>query len=358
MILEIVAAIAAAYQLFAVAACIAFKKQRPLTREASLPSVSILKPVGGIDAGFREAIQSHVSLAGDVELLCGVRSMEDPAVSMLREFPCVRIVECRTQAPNQKVGVLSDLVRVAKHSILVFNDADIRVPPDYLDHILPPLSDPAVGLVTCLYRPHGSTFAARFEGLGVSTDFAPSTLVARLVRVEEFAMGSTLAFRRADLEKIGGLEAISEYLADDYRLGANLHAAGFKCVLSEVIVGTHLGGSWGDVWRHQVRWARTIRVSKFGGYLGLPVTFATFWAVVAACSGQWIIAGGVLAARMLMALVSGWGVMRSKDVLTLWFLIPVRDLFTVAVWAVALFGNSVVWRGQRLRLDRRGRILG
>ena len=135
-----------------------------------------------------------------------------------------------------------------------------------------------MGLVTCLYRPEGSTFAARFEGLGVSTDFAPSALVARLVGVEEFAMGSTLAFRRADLERIGGFEAISEYLADDYQLGARLHALGLKCVLSDAIVPRIWVERWRDVWRHQVRWARTIRVSKFSGYLGLPVTFATVWA--------------------------------------------------------------------------------
>ena len=357
MILEIVAAVAGAYQLVGVAASIAFKKQRPPKLGGNLPAVSILKPVSGLDAGFREAIESHLRLPGDVELLCGVRSLNDPAVQMLREFPRVRIIECTTQTPNQKVGVLIDLVRAAKNSTLVINDADIRVPADYLEHILPALSDPAVGLVTCLYRPHGSTFAARFEGLGVSTDFAPSTLVARLVGVQEFAMGSTLAFRRADLEKIGGIEAISQYLADDYQLGAKLHAAGFKCVLSDVIVGTHLGGSWGDVWRHQVRWARTIRVSKFGGYLGLPVTFATFWALVAACTGQWLLGLGVLATRMLMAIESGWGVMRSEDVLKLWFLIPLRDLFTAGVWATALLGDSVVWRGQRLKLDRNGRIL-
>jgi ceramide glucosyltransferase len=170
-------------------------------------------------------------------------------------------------------------------------------------------------------------------------------------------MGSTLAFRRADLERIGGFESIADYLADDYQLGARLNGLGLKCVLSDVIVATHLGGSWRDVWTHQVRWARTIRVSKFSGYLGLPVTFATVWAVAAACAGEWNIALAVLAARMLMALESGWMVMRSRDVLRLWFLIPLRDLFGAAVWAAGLFGNTVVWRGQRLQLDKQGRII-
>ncbi len=236
------------------------------------------------------------------------------------------------------------------------NDADIRVEPDYLARVTAPLSDPRVGLVTCLYRAEGDTLAARFEGLGVSTEFAPSALVARLVGVDEFAFGSTLAFRKADLERIGGFEAVAGYLADDYQLGQRLHALGLRCVLAGAIVDTHLSGGWGEVWRHQVRWARTIRASKFSGYLGLPVTYATLWAVVAAAFGRWDLAGMLVAVRMIMAIGSGWFLMRSGDVLRLWFLIPARDLFSAAVWVVALFGRSVEWRGQRLRLDRQGRI--
>src|SRR5207248_11439192 len=144
--------------------------------------------------------------------------------------------------------------------------------------------------VTCLYRPIGGTFPARFEGLGVSTDFAPSTLVARMVGVDEFALGSTMAFRRSDLERIGGFASIADYIADDYQLGHRIHALGLKCVLSDVIVETHLGGSWTDVWQHQVRQACTLRVSKFWGYLGLPVTFASVWALLMAIAGRWDLA--------------------------------------------------------------------
>jgi ceramide glucosyltransferase len=297
-----------------------------------------------------------MALDGDFELLCGVASLNDPAVAILREFPQVRVIECSTKTANAKVGVLMDLVAAARSAILIVNDADIRVEPDYLQRVTAPLSDPQVGLVTCLYRPQGETFAARFEGLGVSTDFSPSTLVARMVGVDEFAMGSTMAFRRADLERIGGFGVIGDYLADDYQLGHRLHALGLKCVLSDAIVETHLGGGWRVVWGHQVRWARTIRVSKYWGYLGLPVTFATLWVVIAAAMGEWQIAGALLAIRMTMAIVYGWFVMRSVDVFKLLWAIPLRDLFSVAVWIAGLFGNSVIWRGKRLRLDREGRI--
>lgn len=354
MILLAIAIVVGAYQVLAIVACFA-RRRTPLQSRAPLPA-SVLKPIRGVDAGLRDALASHAALEGEFELLCGVGNLSDPAVPLIQEFPQARVMVCPTKTPNGKVGVLMDLAAAARYPILIVNDADIRVEPDYLARVTAPLSDPAVGLVTCLYRAEGHTPATRFEALGVSTEFAPSTLVARLVGVDEFALGSTLALRRSDLERLGGFAAVAEYLADDYQLGHRIHALGLKCVLSDVIVETHLSGRWRQVWRHQIRWARAIRVSKFFGYLGLPLTYATLWAAVAAAIGRWEIALSLLAVRMIMAIASGWFVMRSRDVLRWWWAIPLRDLYAVAVWLVALFGNSVVWRGQRLRLDREGRI--
>jgi len=288
--------------------------------------LSVLKPVRGADPGLREAIRSHTVLHGDYEFLCGVSQPNDPALPVLREFFRVRVVHSDTYAANGKVGVLIDLAAASRYPILVVNDADIRVAPDYLTRVTAPLADPKVGLVTCLYRPAAHTFAARFEGLGITTDFAPSALVARLLGVNEFAMGSTLALRRQDLDRIGGFSAVADFLADDYQLGHRIHALGLKCVLSNVVVETHLGGGWRNVWAHQVRWARTIRVSRFGGYLGLPFTNATLWAIVAAAAERPDVAVALLALRLVMAFVSGWHVLRSREVLYLWWLVPVRPV--------------------------------
>lgn len=359
MILLAIAILAGAYQVCAIAACV-FRRGQAASgvgpdARGQFP-VSILKPIRGLDPGLREAIRSHTALQGEYELLCGVRDPNDAGVKALREFPSVRVIECSTKTPNGKVGVLIDLAAAARYPVLVVNDSDIGVEPDYLARVTAPLRDPRVGLVTCLYRPVGGTFAARFEGLGISTEFAPATLVARLMGVDEFALGSTLAFRRADLDRIGGFAAIADYLADDYQLGHRIHALGLKCVLSDVIVETYLDGGWRQVWAHQVRWARTIRVTKFWGYLGLPVTNATLWAVMAAAGGRWDLSAMLLAVRMLMAIGAGCFVVGSRDVVRLWWLIPARDLFGFGVWLAGLFGNSVTWRGERLWLDRHGRI--
>ena len=354
MIVEILAAAAGAYQLLATVACLAFKKGSGNTLQTPA-GISILKPVHGVDSALRDAIASHTILTGEYELLCGVRP-GDPAAKLIAEFPTVKMVECTTITPNGKVGSLIDLARAARYPILVVNDADIRVEPDYLARVTGPLSDPSVGLVTCMFRPEGDTPAARFEALGVATDLVPSMIVARGLGVKDFASGATMAFRRTDLDRIGGFEAIADYLADDYQLGHRIHSLGLKCVLSDAIVATHLGGDWSDVWTHQVRWARTVRVSKFWGYVGLPVAFASVWALALAAAGEWTWALALLAARMAMATAGGWIVLRSPDVLRMWALIPLRDLLTAAAWLAGLFGKSVVWRGRTLALDGEGRI--
>lgn len=350
--------IGAGYQLLAIFACLLRKRQGPAA--SGRGPVSILKPVHRADPALRDAIRSHAVFKGEYELLCGVHDPQDAAIPLLKElardFRSLRIVETHTQTANAKVGVLQDLASAARFPILVVNDADIRVDPNYLDRVTAPLADPKVGLVTCLYRPNGTTVASRFEGLGVSTDFAPSALVARLVGVDEFAMGSTLAFRKTDLEKIGGFAALADYLADDYQLGHRIHQLGLKCVLSDVIVETSLGGGWLDVWQHQVRWARTIRVSKPGGYVGLPITNAMLWILILCVLGRFELAAIVLALRLWMAILAGWFALRSRDVLLFWWLVPARDLFAFAVWITGLFGNTVIWRGRELRLDGSGRI--
>jgi ceramide glucosyltransferase len=349
-----VCAIAALYQLIALIACVRSKIGLPACSPGS-PTVSILKPIRHITPDIERAVHTHLAQNyPEFEMLLGVREGESLSVN----DPCARVIVCRTEAPNNKVGTLIDLAREARHPILIVNDADIAVPPNYIRDVVAALEPANVGLVTCLYRAESSTWPGRFEALGVATDFAPSALVAPFVGVSEFGLGSTLAFRRADLDHIGGFEAIADYLADDYQLGCKLHALGRRNVIAKPVVSTTLGPqTWAAAWRHQVRWSRTVRLSRKGGYIGLPVTFATLWAVVAAVCGLPWVALGLMLVRLAMALTAGWFVVKSKDVLKHLYLIPLRDLCTVGVWAAALFGNNVEWGGEILTLDRAGRIV-
>ncbi len=334
-----VAGLAGGYQIVAILASLRIMR-RGIPDAGFAPGVSILKPVRAGDEPPEEAIGSNreQDYPGEFEVVCGSATP--------------------TPAPNRKVGVLAELERRSRCPVVVIADADIRVPRDYLRRVVAPLSRPEVGLVTCAYRATAGSVAGRFEALGVSTDFAPSAFVAPFVGIDEFALGATICVRRTDLERIGGIASVGEYIADDYVLGCRIHDLGLKCVLSDVIVETHLGKPrWRAVWRHQVRWARTIRLSH-GAYAGVAITHAGTWALAAALSGWWRIAGLLLGLRLLMAFVAGWLVVRDRAVLRLWWLVPVRDWFASAVWVAGMFGNTVEWGGETLVLDRQGRIIG
>jgi ceramide glucosyltransferase len=320
--------------------------------------------VHGRDPRFYEAIVSHATQKyPEFEILFGCNTPDDPALQdiarLQRDFPHVRIqcVIVSTDAPNAKVGLLMELAARARYPILLVNDSDIVVEPGYLHAVTAPLADPEIGLVTCLYRAAASSTASAAEALGIATEFAPSVLVARLLGVAEFALGSTMVFRAEDLARIGGFAMISNFIADDYQLGLHITRLGKRIEFAGQVVETDLGaGSWGDIWRHQLRWSRTIRVSRPSGYYGYAVTHATLWSLVALASGHWGVAGATMAVRMAGGIWTGAGILRDRNVLPRFWWIPLRDLFGFAVWLGGLSGDTVHWRDQVLKLRPDGKI--
>jgi ceramide glucosyltransferase len=360
------AAAASAYYLLAIIACARWKRSLPVTREAPTQGVSILKPVHGRDPRFWEAIDSHAAQDyPEFEILFGSVNPADPALDdaarLQQKYPNLRIetVVVSTSAPNAKVGVLMELAARARYPVLLVNDSDIVVEPGYLRAVTAPLADSAVGMVTCLYRAASSSAAAAMEALGIATEFAPSVLVARLLGVAEFALGSTMVFRARDLQRIGGFAAIANFIADDYQLGLHIARLGLRVEFAPQVVETDLGGEgWGATWRHQLRWSRTIRVSRSSGYYGYVVTHATLWSAVALAGGHWAVALAAMIVRMVAGVWTGAVILRDRRVLRRAWAIPFRDLFGFAVWAGGIFGDTVQWRDRRLKLRPDGRIVG
>lgn len=356
---------AAAYYLLAIVAAARWRGfGGGAAQSAAPPPISILKPVRGRDPRFYEAIRSHAEQDyPEFEMLFGVVDPRDPAIDdierLRREFPARRISlhVVATAAPNAKAGVLAELTRQARFPVLLVNDSDIRVGPGYLRAVTSPLADPTVGLVTCLYRAHAENWPSRAEALGIATEFAPSVLVARMLGQAEFALGSTMVFRAEVLRQAGGFEAIAEYLADDYQLGCHIHRRGYRIVFAAEVVETDLGGeSWRQTWKHQVRWSRTIRVSRPQGYYGYVVTHATLWALVAFAAGEWWAGVAALGLRLIAGVWIGAGILQYRRTLADAWLIPLRDLFGFAVWLAGSAGKHVEWRGEKLRLSADGKI--
>jgi ceramide glucosyltransferase len=329
------------------------------------PAVSILKPVRGRDDRFLEAIRSHARQDyPEFEILFGTTNPADPARAdierLASEYPhlSIRLIDVQTDAPNAKVGVLEKLAEHARFPVLLINDSDILVASNYLQQVVAPLANEKVGLVTCLYRGSGGSLAARAEALGIATEFAPSVLVARQIGFNEFAMGSTLALRASDLKRIGGFHSIRDFLADDYQLGKQITALGLTVVLGGPVVETSLGsGSWKDVWKHQLRWSRTIRISRAAGYFGYAITVTLLWSALAAMAGYSLVAATAYLVRWIAGAFIAGAVLKDREALKRWWWMPARDAFGLAVWVAGTIGRDVEWRGMKMRIDSSGRIV-
>ena len=353
----------ATYYLLAIVAAWKFRR-RPRGPAVDLPAVSVLKPLHGRDPGLYQALESHARQDyPDFELVFGVSDASDPALEEIGRLQQnfaglpVSVYVVPTAAPNAKVGVLRELAKRARHPLLLVNDSDIVVGPRYLREVVAGLSDPRAGLVTCLYRARAASWAGRAEALGIATEFGPSVLVAWLLGEAQFALGSTMALRRETLEAAGGFGAIERFVADDYQLGRRVSALGRRVEFSREVVETTLGAaSFAAVWKHQLRWSRTIRVSRPAGYYGYLVTHVTFWSLVACAAGEWRAAWLALAVRLAAGMLVGAGILGDRSAVSRFWLMPVRDLFGFAVWVAGTFGDRVEWRDRILRLQRDGTI--
>jgi len=340
-------------------------------RQESLPPVSILKPLKGTDPDIYESFRSHcLQDYPEYEIIFGVSDSQDTAIASVeklqREFPQneIRLVVSPHQlGANVKVSNLEHMAEAARHQHLLVNDSDIRVESDYLRRVVAPLLDRHVGMVTCLYRGVAArTLGSRLESLGISTDFSAGVLVARQLEGGiRFGLGSTLAFRRDELQRIGGFHAIVDFLADDYELGRRIAELGLRVSLSDVVVETHLPAyNFRGFLSHQLRWARGVRDSRFGGYLGLATTYGLAWgllALLASRAALWscaIVVATVLL-RFAVAIAVGRGVLRDASVWQDLWLLPFRDLLAVGVWIASFAGHTVTWRGDRFEL-KNGRL--
>lgn len=338
-----------------------------------LPPVSILKPLKGTDPDIYESFRSHcLQDYPEYEIVFGVSEADDPAVASVqqlqREFPerAIRLVVCSQKlGANVKVSNLEQMLAAARYQHLLVNDSDIRVERDYLRRVIAPLMDEHIGMVTCLYRGvPATTFGSRLEALGISTDFCPGVLVARqLEGGVRFGLGSTLAFRRADLERIGGFRSFVDFLADDYELGRRIAGLGLRVELSDVVVETHLPAyDVAGFLAHQLRWARSVRDARAKGYIGLVSTYGTMWAMLAVIAANgawwsWLAFGATVLLRFVVAIAVGSAVLDDRRLLENLWLLPVRDLIAVGVWAGSFAGHTVTWRGDRFLL-RKGRLIG
>lgn len=356
-----------AYLLFAADAVRRFG-DRPSPAIGEPRPVSILKPLCGAEAGLYANLlsfcrQDHPAY----EVLMAIQDPEDPALPVAGKVASVApegrprvIVDARIRGTNRKVSNLETVLAEAAHDLFVIADSDMRVAPTYLREITGLLEDPEVGLVTCLYvgRSAGGVWAD-LGAMFINYGFLPSVLAGERLQPGEACFGATMAMRRDTLERIGGLASLRDQLADDYQLGAQVRAAGLRIALSPHLVDTFVSESHvGSLLRHELRWARTVRLIAPAGYLGSAITHASVLGFMTLLAGSfslvgWAIFGVAIASRLhLVRTVNGALGLRHAP----FWLLPLRDVLSFAIFVASFLGRSVAWRGRTLRVGADGRM--
>jgi ceramide glucosyltransferase len=364
-------AVSAVGSVYLIAAAIAVRRfaARRQERGAATPPVSVLKPLCGEDPELFENLESLCRQDYPRwQIVFGVQTPRDPAIAvvarLIERFPRADlslVSEGAGRAGNLKVANLQNMLPAARHPVLVIADSDMRVAPDYLAEVTAPLGDPAIGLVTCLYRGIAvGGLWSRLACLHINHGFLPQAVFAAALGTETGCFGATIALSRETLDAVGGLEAIADALADDHALGVAVRRLGRRVLLSPCIVDNIIDEpSLGALFRHELRWARTIRLITPAGFIGSVVTHPLALGMLAVLPGAYPIAAWTtlaLAAACRVVTIRQIDVALRLPPTPPW-LIPVRDLLSFAVFVASFFARKVAWRDRTFRLGPKGRLI-
>jgi ceramide glucosyltransferase len=359
------------YLLSIVAGFRFFSRQKAEEPSEPLP-VSVMIPLHGADF---MAYQNYAELCRqdypDYQIVFGVRDSRDSSVPIVRQliadFPdrdIALVISDKTIGQNLKVSNLENMLARVKHEQIVIVDSDIRVGRHYLRSVLAPLSNPRVGLVTCLYRAvETPDFAAKLEAVGITAEFHPGVLMAWMLEGVKFALGLTMVTTRTRLEAIGGFHAIADYLADDFMLGKLIERDGYEVRLSQHVIETAMQpAGFRGMMRHQMRWARSTRISRPMGYLGLILTYGTALALLnvavdRASSFSLVLLAATLVIRLTMGWMIGVHWLGDRILKKYFWLVPVRDVLSFLIWCMSWVGKRVEWRGRVFEVARDGKMI-
>jgi ceramide glucosyltransferase len=336
---------------------------RPLKHEVP---ISILKPLSGLDLDLESNLRTFFEQDYPAfEILFAVRDANDPAVTVVRklqaEYPAIPstlVIAGPAPYPNAKVFSLDCMMHQAANDLLVMSDSDIRVDSSLLRTAAAEFQDPKLGVATCPYRAvAGPSFWSSLEATGMNTDFISGILTARMLEGMKFAVGPTIVARRSVIEQIGGFDRLKDFLAEDFVLGKFAAEAGHGVILSSYVIEHHIGST--DArhnFSHRLRWVRSTRRSRPAGYVGQLFTMPLPLALIlwAAAPQLWPLAAVAVFVRFVAAWTMSRRVLRAR---LNWLLVPVEDILAFVFWFAGFFGNTIVWRGRKYRVEPDGRFI-
>lgn len=330
----------------------------PAIPSASLPAVTILKPLAGADPNLAENLASFFEQAGvRFEIVFGVARSDDAALpvvaALMARYPGVParvVITGEGRGHNPKVRNLRGMMPHAANDICLISDSNVRAPAHYAREAL--LQKTAgVGVVSHLFAGHGG------EGLGATLEivelagFCAAGVALPTLVGEASLVGKSILFSRSEFERFGGFDEVEDVLAEDYVMGRMYAAHGMRVVLAPTVldnmVGTPAVRTFFD--RH-LRWSMMrFRLRPFWFWcepLTSPLAVAPFaWAAF----GGW----GLLyvAGLALLRDVAGYLTLNgARGVLRVPLGTLAREVSFLAIFLTTPLKRHVAWRGHRMRL--------
>lgn len=338
-----------------------FRLARPApAAPRTLPPVSLLRPVCGIENFVEETLASSFALGHpDYEVVFCVADAADLVVPLVERLmaanprvPARLLVGDDPISANPKLNNLAKGWLAARHDWIVMADSNLLLPPDYLATLFARWT-PGTGLVSSPpsgVRPDG--FWGELECAFLDTYQARWQLAADQVG-NGFAQGKTLFWRRDILAAAGGPAALGAEMAEDLASTKLVRRAGLKVRLVQRPFPQPIGRrGFAEVWRRQLRWSRYRRMG-FPRYFAAEIVTGGFLPLLL---GLALVAAGALAPWALVALAVAWylaeawlaraaGWPVSARAALAWAL---RDLLLPLLWVAAWAGRGFAWRGNRM----------
>jgi ceramide glucosyltransferase len=341
-------------------------RQRIDREGSSLPPVSVLKPLKGVDADLERNLETFYALDyPEYELVFGVQEASDPALPVARRVadrhPLITsrfAIGGAEVGLNPKVNNLAGILQHCRHDHLWISDSNVAVEPTVLRGMMHRLTDD-VGLVTSFIRGVGGRgVGGALEALQLNTFVMGSVAAVDSSTDRVCAVGKSMLFRRAELEAVGGFSELGRYLGEDQILGEAIRGLGTKVVVSSQPIDNVLGEmSVAQFAGRFLRWARIRRRISRGGYLAeLLVNPLPAAACLVALEPSWTTAMVALGVVALVA-ACGFVVERRLDIrrplLAYPLLTVIRSMVVAVLWLVPFFSSTVEWRGRTYRIGHR-----
>jgi ceramide glucosyltransferase len=362
------------------------RMRQPPPRLARYPSVTVIRPIRGIDVEARDNLAAAFATGypGAVETLFVLDDASDPALPLVHEaIATARRAGHREPArvlfagspPPGRTGKLNAMIAglAAAHGELVaFADSDTRPGPGALRVLVETLlSDPRAGSAFAPVYVPGPRFTAGDVGYALMLNalYGPSASLAAAGNggALPFIMGQYMIFRREALHAIGGLESASGQLVDDMHLGGEVARAGYKNLMTSCpvpIIEHGMGlGEFARTYRRWIIFSRSGLPSwsfKWPAWVrGLEFWGATLLTLLAIATGHGVgalvpLAAAVVSSLSLVDLHEAAGGRRLAP-RHVW--VPAAMLLTVPlVYVSTLLHRGVRWRGRTYALDQKARL--